>query len=128
MNVTKLATVTMGLAVGLSLLCSGCLVCAGSSVTYGGKGEMVSDRTLSRIEPGKTTEGELVAMLGEPTKKEAMPEDSQLYKYEYVKKTRRNVAVFVLLATSNNKEERTRLCFRIKDDVVQEFWKDSSSD
>jgi len=108
-----------------SMLPSGCLICGGSTVQYGGKGPMVSPETLKQIEPGKTTRGKLVALLGEPSGKKKLDEESELYTYDYVKKTHNGVAIFLLLAAGDTKEERSRLYFEIQDDVVRKFWKDT---
>ena len=105
----------------------GCLVCGTSSVTYDGKGPMVSQKTLDRIEPGTTSKLELLALLGEPTRKEELSDGTELYTYNYVKKTEKNVTVLLLLAVHEDDEDRNRLYFEIEDDVVRKFWQDSSS-
>ena len=88
---------------------------------------MVSQKTLDRIEPGTTSKSELVALLGEPTRKEELSDGAELYTYNYVKKTEKNVTVLLLLAVHEDDEDRNRLYFEIEDDVVRKFWQDSSS-
>ena len=102
-------------------------MCGNSSVTYDGKGLMVSQTTLDQIEPGKTTKGKLLALLGEPTRKEELSDGAELYTYSYVKKTEKNVTVLLLLAMHEDGEDRNLLYFEIEDDVVRKFWQDSSS-
>ncbi len=121
---TRVAVTGLSLA-HLSVFAGGCLICGGSAVQYGGKGPMVPRETLKQIEPGKTTRGKLVALLGEPSGKKKLDEESELYTYDYVKKTHNAVTVFLLLAAGDTKEERSRLYFEIQDDVVRKFWKDT---
>lgn len=98
-----------------------------STVSYSGKGAMVSQKTLDQIEPGKTSKVKLLALLGEPTRKKELSDGSELYTCSYVKKTINDVAVFLVLAMHEDDEKRDSLYFEIEDDVVRKFWRDSSA-
>lgn len=98
-----------------------------STVSYSGKGAMVSQKTLDQIEPGKTSKVKLLALLGEPTRKKELSDGSELYTCSYVKKTTNDVAVFLVLAMHEDDEKRDSLYFEIEDDVVRKFWRDSSA-
>lgn len=100
-----------------------------STVSYSGKGAMVSQKTLDQIEPGKTSKVKLLALLGEPTRKKELSDGSELYtySYSYVKKTINDVAVFLVLGMHEDDEKHDSLYFEIEDDVVRKFWRDSSA-
>ncbi len=102
-------------------------MCGNSTVSYSGKGAMVSQKTLDQIEPGKTSKVKLLALLGEPTRKKELSDGSELYTYSYVKKTTNNVAVFLVLAMHEDDEKHDSLYFEIENDVVRKFWRDSSA-
>ncbi len=123
---TKAAAAGLCLA-GTLLAASGCLVTSNSSVAYGCKGQMVSQETLNQIDPGKTPETKLIALLGEPTNKKQLSEQCELYTYDYIKKTHTNVTVFLVLTSNESSEHRNRLYFEIEDGLVQKFWQDSST-
>ena len=105
------------------LLASGCLVVASKSSSYGPKGAMVSEATLEQIQPGETSKAKLVALLGEPSSKQEVDDDTEIYKYVYSKKTNSCATVFLLFASSDNKEEFQELFFEIRDDLVVDWWK-----
>ena len=125
MNGTKATALIMGVSLAsLSLLAPGCLIVGRSNVTYGGKGRMVSQATLDQIEVGKSSTSKLVAILGKPTRTEQYDDDTALYVYEYSKKKKGTLMMFLLLNSSTRGEQVNRLYYEINNDVVQNSWRD----
>ena len=101
---------------------AGYLVMGGKSVEYGPQGATVSEEILERIERGQASRSKLVALLGEPSSKQQFKDGTEIYKYLYTKKISGGVVVFLILAVADSTEQRNELFFKIKDDVVVDWW------
>ena len=102
-----------------ALAAPGCLVMADSTHK---RGPTPSEATLQQVQPGKTTVGWLVGVLGCPTKESSLPDGVTLYQYDFVDRKKDEVAIFVLLCCSSTTESRESLFFEIKDQIVQNYW------
>jgi len=124
MNGTKATALIMAVSLAsLSLLAPGCLTLR-SEDKYGGKGQMVSQTTMDQIEPGKTSKGKLVAILGEPTRTKEYDDGVELYVYECTRRSRRGIEVLLLLDSSTDSMKIHRLYYEIRNNVVQTAWRD----
>jgi outer membrane protein assembly factor BamE (lipoprotein component of BamABCDE complex) len=100
---------------------SGCLVAGSAKQERTGK--YVADTTFSQIEPGKTTAGWIVATLGEPDKKTAVGDGSEVWQWQYTEHRENSTAVFLIFAGSNKKETTGTAFVELKDGVVTNKWR-----
>jgi len=110
------------------LLAGGCVVNDASSVKCSAKGAMVPQETLNQIEPGRTSKAKLVAILGEPTRKTKLDENTEWYVYEYTKTKKWDLTVLLLVRKKGTTRKTNRLYFEIRDDLVKRWWRDSVFD
>ena len=109
------------LALGVLLALSGCLVSGSASQTRTGK--YVGEDTLAKIEPGKTTQGWIVATLGEPSTKNKVEDGSEVWRYDYTERRENNTAVFLLFGGSDKKETCGSVFVEMKNGVVTNKWR-----
>jgi outer membrane protein assembly factor BamE (lipoprotein component of BamABCDE complex) len=118
---------TPALAAALALLAaapmlSGCLVNSHSHSEF--TGHYIGANTLQQIEPGKSKEDFVVATIGTPTTKTRLEDGSEVWKYEYRKRTSGNGTIFLLLNTSNSTEKEGAVYVIFRDGVVEKVWRD----
>src|SRR5687768_9029881 len=111
----KLAPIVL-CAVSLSVL-PGCLISSHSNTSY--SGHDISPKTLAQIEPGTTKQDFVVATLGTPTTKTTLDDGSEVWKYEYRKRTSSSGSVFLLLNTGNQTEKEGAVYVILRDGMVQ---------
>lgn len=109
------------LAVGTLLSLSGCLIMG--SAKQERTGNYVSDATLARIEPGKTTAGWVIATLGEPDTRSKVEDDRELWRWNYKETRTSNAAVFLLFGGSDEKETSGSAFLELKDGIVVNKWR-----
>jgi outer membrane protein assembly factor BamE (lipoprotein component of BamABCDE complex) len=103
-------------------LLSGCLISSHSNTEFSGR--YIGAETMAQLEPGKTKEDFVVATIGTPTTKTTLEDGSEVWKYEYRKRTSGNGTVFLLLNTSNSTDKEGAVYVILKDGVVQKAWRD----
>ena len=108
------------LSLCLSLL-SGCLVAHSSDQHI--SGNYVPDTTFDRIEAGKTTAAWVKATLGEPSSKDKVDENSEVWKYSYTEKKESSGAVFLIFGGSDTSEKQRAAYVEMKDGVVKNKWR-----
>jgi outer membrane protein assembly factor BamE (lipoprotein component of BamABCDE complex) len=101
---------------------SGCLINTHSQTEFSGR--YIGAETMAQIEPGKTKEDFIVATLGTPTSKTTLGDGSQVWKYEYRKRTSGSGSVFLLLNSSNSTDKEGAVYVLLKEGVVQKAWRD----
>ena len=109
------------LALGALLTLSGCLVSGSANQTRTGK--YVGEDTLAKIEPGKTTQGWVVATLGEPSTKNKVDDGSEVWRYDYTELREHHTAVFLLFGGSDKKETCGSVFVELKNGVVTNKWR-----
>jgi hypothetical protein len=101
---------------------TGCLISSSNSVKESGK--PVSGSTLRQVELGETTEGWLIAAIGEPTSRKAVADQTNVqilgYEHEVVKSS--SGAVLFVFAGASRKETSQRTYFEITDGIVTKYW------
>jgi hypothetical protein len=116
-----LATTSLAAILATSLL-GGCLVTSSNQVQQ--RGTRVSQATLGQVQPGETTEGWLIATLGEP--QERTPIEGQpgveILKYVYSIHDSGGGTIFLVFAGSHNRVERSTTYFEVRDGVVTRHW------
>ena len=85
-------------------------------------GTSVPDGVLRRVVPGKTTKWWLLRSIGKPHSIEQHPDGIEVLTYEYALKTEDRLSLFGADVRQDERVERTRLFFELRDDVVQRFW------
>src|SRR5439155_462721 len=86
-------------------------------------GNYVPPNTFDRIEPGKTTAAWVKATLGEPSSKDKLDNDGEVWKYSYTEKKESSGAIFLIFGGSDKKEEQRVAYVEIKDGVVKNKWR-----
>ncbi len=109
----------------LGLACGGCLIQSDARVSYGPSGKPVSEGMLRQIKPGETTREWIVAALGEPARANDVGKTGEILMYEYVRKERASLGVFLLLQSSASNEKCSTLYIELDDGVVKRYWQDA---
>jgi len=103
-----------------SILLFGC-VATESNVHYSG----VENSQLRQIEPGRTTKDQLLAIVGEPTEESMTEDGSDILRYRCIEKKDNRFAMFPPpIAIEDKKEIEHTVVFKLKDDIVQRYWKE----
>jgi hypothetical protein len=124
MNRRRRWTIT-AMAVATGLACGGCFIQSDAQVTYGPSGKPLSEGMVGQIKPGETTREWVLAALGEPAQASDIGQTGEILLYEYVRKERASLGVFLLLHSSASNEKCTRLYLELHDGVVKRYWQDA---
>ncbi len=101
---------------------SGCLVRVNSSSEY--SGNYVPPTTLSKVEPGKTTQEWIQATMGEPNTKTTLKDGTEIWRFEYERTRSSSGSVFLLLDSDSRSRVRGATFVELKDGIVQKVWRD----
>jgi outer membrane protein assembly factor BamE (lipoprotein component of BamABCDE complex) len=116
----------IGILVMMSILpLTGCMIYSGD-VSYGEKGRAPSESTLDQVECGKTTKDWVITTLGEPSGQGTAKNGVEVLEYRYTRKKDNNFVLLPFVFINDEGESRQTLYFEIRDDVVQNFWKETS--
>ena len=63
-----------------------------------------------------------IATLGKPTSTSKASDDTEILRYDCVKRVRSNAAVFLIFAGNDVKESRQSVFLEVRDGVVQKHW------
>jgi outer membrane protein assembly factor BamE (lipoprotein component of BamABCDE complex) len=102
-------------------ICSGCLVASDTHQTR--SGTYVAPSTLQQIHPQQTTQDWVQKVMGNPTGKDVLADNSEIWRYSYSEKTTSSGAVFLVFAGSDVKETGGTIFVQFKDGVVTNYWK-----
>jgi outer membrane protein assembly factor BamE (lipoprotein component of BamABCDE complex) len=95
---------------------SGCLFAGGSKTDITGR--QVSRAEVASIQPGKTTEAQVLQMLGPSTTTTTMSDASVMHSWVATRKERKSGAMFLIFANASEKTETTTLSVTCKDGIV----------
>lgn len=115
----------------LALLASMCLMAApgcvvGSKNQVSTKGRPISENTLDVLDPGTTTEQQLLDLLGPPTRTMTTDETGTIYVYEYERrKSGKGYILFAFAGSSESVEQRT-VYVLIRNGVIERYWIDAA--
>jgi len=115
-------TVSLALAAASMALLSGCLVHSSSRTEVSGR--YISAQTISQIEPGKTKDDFVMAVLGAPSSKNQLSDGSEVWKWDYNKKKSSNGSVFLLVDTDSHTESQGSTYVIMRNCVVEKVWQD----
>ncbi|MCA9306550.1 MAG: outer membrane protein assembly factor BamE [Phycisphaerales bacterium] len=98
----------------------------GSSNKVSTKGRPISENTLEVLEPGATSEQQLVDLLGEPTRKMENDDSSTVYVYEYERrKSGSGYILFAFGGSSESVEQRT-VYVKVRNGLIERYWVDGA--
>ena len=105
-----------------TLSAAGCLVMAGSEIEE--SGTQITRETLTKLEPGVTTEAWLVATLGEPTWRTVVEDQEHIHvlRYDHVVTKHEGGTVFLIFAGGSSKTQVTRTYIETIDGLVSRYW------
>lgn len=101
---------------------SGCLVNSSTRTEFSGR--YVSPTTINQIEPGKTRDEFVTAVLGCPTSKTPLTDGSEIWKWEYQKKSSSNGYVFLLVSANDKSEKQGATYVVMRCGTVEKVWQD----
>ena len=107
-----------------TLSSAGCLYTSGR--TQREIGPQISRETLSVIEPGRTTTEWLVGAFGQLASRVSLTVGRVILRYDCDVRTSEGSYLFMLVATSSNRLERTSWWFEIRNDVVMRYFGETS--
>lgn len=106
----------------LAVSAQGCLYAGARTVRD--TGPRISPESTAFIEPGKTTVDWIFAAFGEPSSRMCTKDGAELLRYDCDVRTTEGSYVLMLIASSNNRIERSSWWFEIRNDIVVRFWSD----
>lgn len=109
------------LAAGTLTTLSGCIHGSSSSRESGTR---VGARTFERIVPGETTQGWVMATLGEPSRRSTYDDGRELWVYNYSKMERSKGSFLIIIGGSDESEMSESTFIEFEDGVVTEAWKE----
>lgn len=110
-------------ALGSSLfVLSGCLVRSSSRTEYSGR--YIGAETVRQIEPGKSKEDFVLAVLGSPSSKTQVADGSEVWKWDYRKKHHSRGKVFLIVSADDSSETQGATYVVLRDSVVEKVWQD----
>lgn len=112
--------VKLGVTILICILASGCAVC--SETTSHERGKKIDNSTLQQLEPGKTTQEWAISALGTPSSRNKLDNGTEVLKYEYAKTENQNLAIFLLLASTNEKKSSQAVCLEFRDNILIRYW------
>ncbi|NQT03737.1 MAG: hypothetical protein HQ580_17040 [Planctomycetes bacterium] len=103
-----------------SILLAGC-VATQSDVHYSG----IENSQLRQIKQGITTKDQLVEIVGEPTEQSMTEDGAEYLRYKCTETRDNQFAMFPPpIAIKDKKETEHTVVFKLKDDIVQRYWKE----
>jgi hypothetical protein len=103
-----------------SVLLVGCIAIE-SNMHYSG----VENSQLKQIESGRTTKDQLLAIVGEPTEESMTEDGNEILRYKCIEKKDNRFAMFPPpIAIEDKKEIEHTVVFKLKDGIVQRYWKE----
>jgi hypothetical protein len=117
---TGLAAFTIAVVCCLAPGC--CAVLADSDTSFTGPAAAASPSTVAQIKPGETTREWVIATLGKPTSTSKTSDDTEILRYDCVKKVHNSATIFLILAANDRKESHQSVFVEIRDGVVQRCW------
>lgn len=98
----------------------GCVIAR--STTMEERGRKIGESTLNQLEDQVTTQDWVRAVLGEPTRSEAVSEGKEVWVYEYMLKKENRVGVIVLLSSEDQKVESQSVFLEFQDGILSKHW------
>ena len=122
MSFQRIPSAYVATLVLLSILGSGCVINSSSRTER--SGNYVSDTTLSHIDEGDEMDF-VLAVLGEPTERVILEDDSELWKWAFTETKTSNGSVILILGSNHTKETRSQVYVRFDEEgYVDRVWRD----
>ena len=113
-------TITRVVIVLICLVTSGCIVCTEN--TSQERGKKLKNSSIRQLEPGVTTKDWALSVLGTPTSRSKLDNDTEVLKYEYSKTVNRELAIFLLFGSESEKTTNESVCLEFKDNILTRYW------
>lgn len=108
----------LGLMIIIGLGCvSGCIN-SYSDVKLEPSDPTIALSNASKVEVGKTTKAQILAMFGPSCCKDPDSNGEVTLRYTYKKTTEKNFSFIPFVNTRDNTTEEAKICFTLKDDIV----------
>lgn len=111
------------LAVFTTCLLTGCIVSGNSSVSL--SGQAVRDSSMKLLEPGVTTEEQVLELVGVPTRVVELDPNRKIYVYEWSRRESSSTAIFLLFSGSSAEETSRVVNIELVDGVVTRWWSET---
>jgi outer membrane protein assembly factor BamE (lipoprotein component of BamABCDE complex) len=105
----------------LAVISGGCLV--GSSSKETRSGNYVPPATFDQIRPGRTTEGWVLATLGQPSQRTVLEDRTEVWKWSYTEHRSSSGHIFLLFSGSSQREDDRAAFVEIREGVVVKKWR-----
>ena len=106
-------------------LLQGCIYAGGRTVRD--VGPKITRESVAFIDLGKTTVDWVVAAFGEPNNRVCTSDGAEVLRYDSDIRTTEGSYVFLLIATSDNRIERSSWWFEVRNQKVMRVWCDKCS-
>ncbi|MBX3375772.1 MAG: hypothetical protein KF678_02060 [Phycisphaeraceae bacterium] len=114
--------VVVALLAVLASVMSGCLVRSSTRTEYCGR--FIGPETIRQIEPGKSKDDFVIALLGPPSSKTQVSDGSEVWKWGYRKVHASRGKVFLLVSANDSTVTQGATYIVMRDGVVEKVWQD----
>lgn len=108
---------------GIALL-SGCIVSGKNRVAT--TGQPVAEQSLTLLEQGRTTEDQVLQLVGVPTRVVELGDQRKVYVYEWSRRQCSSTRILVLFSGSSSRETRGILNIEVVDGIVSRWWSEQA--
>jgi outer membrane protein assembly factor BamE (lipoprotein component of BamABCDE complex) len=108
------------LAVAGFVVLPGCLIAGERDVSL--SGEHIDEQSLTLLETGVTTEDDVLALLGVPSRVVEFDGDRTVYVYEWSKREKSSTAVFLIFGGSSTTETEGAANIEFRNGAVHRWW------
>ena len=116
----KTQALLLSLALAATTLTS-CLISVDSHTQHTGR--RISEQTLSQIEPGRKDDF-VLAVLGEPTTRTKLADQSEIWKWEYREKRVQSGTLIFVFSKDETTVNEGAVYVELKDGLVVRTWRD----
>ncbi|MCA9299718.1 MAG: hypothetical protein KDA28_11660 [Phycisphaerales bacterium] len=107
-----------------AILVTGLGGCIGGHSSSSVSGRYVSDATITRIEPGETSQEWVLAVAGEPTRRTTLSSGNEMWVWEYHRSKSSRGSVFLLFNSSSKTQVDEAAYVEFRDGIVVDAWTD----
>lgn len=113
------------LAAAMTLCTAGCLISTERSVHT--QGREISPRAMDAIQPGVTTEAELLQHLGTPSRTMAADDGGTIYVWSWTREERGEGRALFLFSGEHETSSEASASALVRNGLVQQWWTDAAA-
>ncbi len=106
------------------VLLPGCLVAGSQSTQI--SGQRVEQSSIALVEPGETTEEQIIQLVGVPTRAVELGDNRKVFVYEWTQREASSTRILVLFRGHNSTESRGITNIELVDGIVSRLWNDEA--